>query len=359
MMLFDAHCDAPSQMLRLRDFGRDNAFAQVDFPKMRRGGVEASFFALYVPARLSAEEGLAYLERLLGSLQGQLAAHADQAAPAMDEESLRKNRRRGLLSLFLGIENGHPLTAGGDFGGLLRRFYSAGVRYVTLVHSADNALADSCTGKGRWGGLSPLGREAVAEMNACGMLIDLAHAAAKTIDDVLACSTRPVAFTHGCCAALYPHPRNLGDAQLTAIADRGGFVGISVYPAFLSRQYQEALQSSGPGAELEAEDAFIAHPEDPARRTAWEAVQRRLLALPRSGVADVAVHIDHAVRVAGIEHVGIGTDFDGIEVAAAGLDDISRLGLVLDALRKRGYGEDALEKIASGNLLRVLRDIQN
>ena len=359
MIVFDAHCDAPSQMYRLRDFGVDNAFAQVDFPKMRRGGVDASFFALYVPPTLDADAAFGYAQALLGSLQVQLDRCPQQVALATTKESLEENIRKELISIFIGIENGTPLLGGAGLAANLKDFYQSRVRYVTLVHSRDNALGDSCAGPGLHGGLSELGREAVAEMNRLGMLIDLAHAAPATISDVLDCSKRPVAFTHGCCAALHPHKRNLSDAQLRAIAEKGGFAGISIYPDFLSGTYAEELARTGLGARLGVEDAFIEDPADAGRRTAWEAVQRQLQALPRPGADCVARHIDHAVRVAGIGTVGIGTDYDGIEVAAAGLEDISGFSLIFDALRRLGYKDDALEKIAGANLLRVLEDNQH
>lgn len=355
MIVLDAHCDAPSQMVRLRDFGADNAFAQVDFPKMRRGAVDASFFAAYVPARLQGQEATDYARRLLDETFRQVSQNADTVAFARCADGVRRNRRAGLRSVLLGIENASALQE--DFG-LLKEFYKRGVRYVTLTHSADNQVGDSCTGKGTWGGLSPFGKALVPEMNRCRMLIDVAHAADSTIRDTLALSDRPVAYTHGGCRALASHRRNLPDELIRGIAEGGGVVCISIYPPFLSDDFVQTLAASGLEEKLPVEDAFIADPADPAKRAAWESVQRELQALPRPGVDRVADHIEHAVSVAGIEHVGIGTDYDGIEVTVAGLEDISRFPALWDELRRRGFSARDLSRIAGANLLRVLKAVR-
>ena len=355
MIVLDAHCDAPSQMVRLRDFGVDNAFAQVDFPKMRRGGVDASFFAAYVPARLQGQEATDYARRLLEETFRQVSQNADKVAFARCAGGVRRNRRAGLLSVLLGIENASALQE--DLS-LLKDFYKRGVRYVTLTHSADNQVGDSCTGKGTGGGLSPFGKQLVPEMNRCRMLIDVAHAADATIRDVLTFSARPVAYTHGGCRALASHRRCLPDELIRAIADGGGVVCISIYPPFLDDAFVRTLAESGLEEKMSVEDAFIADPADPAKRAAWEAVQLELQQLKRPGVERVADHIEHAVAVAGIDHVGIGTDYDGIEVTVTGLEDVSRFPALWEELRRRGFSAGEISRIAGGNLLRVLSAVR-
>ncbi len=355
MIVLDAHCDAPSQMVRLRDFGVDNAFAQVDFPKMRRGQVDASFFAAYVPARLQGQAATDYANRLLDECFRQVSQNADAVAFARCSGGVRRNRKAGLNSVILAIENASAIQE--DFG-LLKTFYRRGVRYITLTHSADNQVGDSCTGVGTWGGLSPFGKTLVPEMNRCRMLIDVAHAADTTICDVLALSSRPVAYTHGGCRALASHRRNLPDELIRGIAEAGGVVCISIYPPFLSDDFVRTLAESGLEEKMSVEDAFIADPADPAKRAAWEAVQLELQALPRPGVDRVADHIEHAVSVAGIDHVGIGTDYDGIEVTVAGLEDISRFPALWDELRRRGFSARDLTRLAGANLLRLLTAIR-
>ncbi len=357
MTVFDAHCDAPSQMLRLRDFGKDNPRGQVDFPKMRRGGVGASFFAAYVPASLEGKDATDYALRLIDAARGQVLDNTDKAALATSASAVRNIAGSGRVAVMLGIENASALD-GGDASVLLRSFYRRGVRYVTLTHSADNSYADSCTGKGRWGGLSPLGRRLVGEMNDIGMMIDLAHSSDDTMRDAISLTSAPLAYTHGCCRALASHRRNISDELMKGIADTGGIVCMSIYPCFLDDAFVKTLSESGLEEKSYIEDEFISDPSDPQKREAWFALTDELAALPRPGVSRVVDHIEHAVATVGIEHVGIGTDYDGIEVTAEGLEDISRFGLVTDEMRRRGFGRSDISKIASGNILRVLKEVR-
>ena len=232
------------------------------------------------------------------------------------------------------------------------------LRYITLTHSADNDVADSCTGSGRWGGLSPFGRELVPAMNHIGMLVDLAHSADSTMRDVLEISARPVAYTHGCCRALASHRRNISDELIRAIAERGGIVCMSIYPCFLDDEFVKTLEASGLEEQMWVETEFIKDPGDPRKAAAWAEVQRRLAELPRPSVSRVADHIEHAVNVGGIDHVGLGTDYDGIEVTASGLEDISKFPSIFDELGRRGFSRRDIAKIAGENFLRVLKMVR-
>lgn len=355
MIVLDAHCDSPSQMYRLRDFGIDNSRGQVDFPKMKRGGVDASFFAAYIPASRRPEEATRYADALLDTVDAQMAANKDKAAYATTPGEVRENKEKGLTSVLLGIENASPIRQSRP---LLEHFRARGVRYVTLTHSADNQVGDSCSGSGTWGGLSPFGKDFVAWMNESGMLIDLAHSADSMIKDVLAASRRPVAYTHGCCRSLASHRRNLPDDLIKGIADSGGIVCMSIYPCFLSDGFTKVLADSGLEKKMWVEDEFIADPADKDKRAAWWRVQDELAALSRPGIDRILDHIEHAVEVAGIDHVGIGTDYDGIEVTVDGLEDISKFNLLWSAMEDRGFSGDDIAKIAGGNFLRVLGEVQ-
>lgn len=353
MILLDAHCDAPSQMLCLRDFGKDNKNGQVDFPKMRRGGVDASFFAAYVPSSLEGEAATEYARTLLDTVDRQVAANADSVAYAHCASGVHRNKAAGRISILLGIENASALQQ--SFG-LLKEFYKRGVRYVTLTHSADNQVGDSCTGVGTWGGLSPFGRELVSEMNRARMLIDVAHSADSTVRDVLDLSCKPIAYTHGCCRALASHRRNISDELIRGVATGGGIVCMSIYPCFLDDAFVCTLDKSGLEKKMWVEDEFIKDPSNPAKAAAWVELQNELSALPRPGISRVVDHIVHASEVAGTDHVGLGTDYDGIGVTAQGLENISRLSLVLDEMKRRGFSAKEVGQVAGGNMLRVLRD---
>ena len=231
MFLLDSHCDTPSQILRLRDLSMDNEYAHVDFPKLKRGGVDGAFFALYSPASLGNEEAYSYAHRLLDGVRSVIHSHSGTAALAVSENDALANKKKGLFSVFIGLENGSPI--GQDIT-RLQEFYDAGVRYMTLCHSADNDICDSCASQNKtWHGISPFGREVIAEMNRLGMLIDVSHISDEAFYDVIRCSAKPVVATHSCCRALAEHPRNMTDDMIKTLAASGGVIQINFYPVFL------------------------------------------------------------------------------------------------------------------------------
>ena len=324
MFVLDSHCDTPSQMMRGLDIGIDGDRSQVDLPKLKAGGVDASFFALYTSADLSEDEAATKVLEMLARVYDALDVYSEQAALALTPEDALRNKEKGLVSIFLGMENGSPIHKSLP---LLRQFYRMGVRYMTLTHNGDDEIADSAAQGTRWHGLSPFGREVVDEMNRLGMIVDVAHVSDETFYDVIKCSKAPIVSTHSCCRALASHRRNMTDDMIRTLADHGGVIQINFYPVFLSDLYASFYEVKGEKAS------------------------------PRPGVSDVVNHIDHAVKVGGIEHVGIGTDFDGIEVTPKGLEDISKLPKVFDQLKRKGYSEDQIELIAGKNFLRAFNDV--
>lgn len=316
-MIIDSHVDTPSQLMRSLNPGIDNPKAQVDFPKMKAGGVEGAFFALYTAPEMEPDAATRYALEMLSATYDACEANEDYAALAFSPDDVAENQKKGLISVFMGMENAAPIQ---ESLSLLRTFYRLGVSYMTLTHNGDNAVADSAAEGKRWGGLSPFGREVVAEMNAMGMMIDLSHASDQTFWDVIKLSKAPVIATHSSCRALCSHRRNLTDEMLKALGEKDGYVGINFYPFFLSDQYEEGKP--------------------------W-----------RPGVKEIVDHIDHAVSLAGIDHVGIGSDFDGIEVTPEGVENISQIGVVLDEMRRRGYSESDILKVSGQNLLDVFARI--
>ena len=310
--------------MRGLDIGIAGDRSQVDLPKLKAGGVDASFFALYTSADLSEDEAATKVLEMLARVYDALDVYSEQAALALTPEDALRNKEKGLISIFLGMENGSPIHKSLP---LLRQFYRMGVRYMTLTHTGDNEIADSAAQGTRWHGLSPFGREVVDEMNRLGMIVDVAHVSDETFYDVIKCSKAPIVSTHSCCRALASHRRNMTDDMIRTLADHGGVIQINFYPVFLSDLYASFYEVKGEKAS------------------------------PRPGVSDVVNHIDHAVKVGGIEHVGIGTDFDGIEVTPKGLEDISKLPKVFDQLKRKGYSEDQIELIAGKNFLRAFNDV--
>ena len=355
MFVLDSHCDTPSQILRIRDLSRDNDHAHVDFPKLCRGGVDGAFFALYIPAGYDddPDAGFAYARKLRSGIDASLGANTDKAALCVSASQAYSNKDNGLFSVFIGLENASPI---GQSLERLQELYDWGVRYITLCHSGNNQICDSCAPEQkRWGGLSPFGKEVVAEMNRLGILVEVSHISDESFYDVLEVSLKPVVATHSCCRALAGHPRNMTDDMICALAAKGGVIQINFYPLFLDDDFASVLSDSGimeKGEPVEA--AFIADPSDKAKRAAWNAVQDELQSLPRPSYKRIADHIDHVVGLVGVDHVGLGSDFDGIEVTPAGMEDAGHFYRIFDELRERGYTETDLEKIAGGNFLRIL-----
>nr|CRY95992.1 hypothetical protein [uncultured prokaryote] len=335
----------------------DNPFAHVDFPKMRNGGVDASFFALYTSGSMEPDSATRYALQMLAAVNDSVEASSEDVAIARTPDEALKNKSKGLMSIFIGMENGLPIHE--DLS-LLRQFHRMGVSYMTLTHNTDNQICDSAAKAERWHGLSPFGRRVVDEMNRLGMIIDLAHASDEAFYDCIRCSKAPVVSTHSCCRALASHRRNMSDDMLKALSVNGGVIQINFYPLFLSDEFRRVLNASGLDAKAdEIEELFIKDPSDPQKYRNWVAVQQELLRLPRPSYKAVVDHIDHAVSIAGIDHVGIGSDFDGINVTPEGLEDISKIGIVFDEMRQRGYTSDEIDKVAGGNFLRVMRDVQS
>ena len=356
MLFYDSHSDTPSQLIRLRNLGVDNPHAHVDFPKMKCGGVSGSFFALYTPPAMAPDAATRYALEMVSAVYDAVDQNPDYAALAFSPQEARENLEKGLISIFMGMENGAPIQ---ESLPLLRTFYRLGVSYVTLTHNGDNALADSAAEGRRWGGLSPFGRRVVKEMNELGMRIDLSHAADSTFWETLKLSEAPVICSHSCCRALCNHRRNLSDEMLQALGEKGGYVGINFYPAFVSPQFAQ-VPAEGALMDLgdEVEARFIEEPWNLERVKAWQEMQVRMQQeLWRPGIGEVADHIDHAVRLAGIDHVGIGTDFDGITVTPKGLEDISKVGALMDEMRRRGYSENEIEKVFGQNLMDVFERV--
>ena len=355
MFVLDSHCDTPSQILRLRDLSLDNDHAHVDFPKLRRGGVDGAFFALYIPAALDQdpEAAMSYAMRLYEAVRTSVDANSDTAAICASAVQAYGNKEKGLFSVFLGLENGSPIGMSLEN---VKMFHDMGVRYITLCHTGNNQICDSCAPKQKkWGGLSPFGREVVAEMNRLGILVDVSHVSDDTLYDVLECSSKPVVATHSCCRALAGHPRNMTDDMICALASEGGVIQINFYPLFIEDDFGRVLSESGLMERGEPiENEFIADPSDCAGRAAWYAVMDELQALPRPSYKVIVDHIDHVVGLVGIDHVGLGSDFDGIAVTPDGMEDVSCFSKIFEEMRLRGYSEADIEKVAGGNFFRVL-----
>ena len=348
----DSHIDTVQRVLVMgEDLGKRWDAGHVDIPRLQEGGTHAPFFALWVPVYFPGAEAVRRTLDLRDAMQSVLDTHKDQMELATTAADIRRIVKAGKISVFLTVEGGHTID---DDLRVLRMYYQLGVRSMTLTHSRNNNWADSATDKPVHNGLTDFGREVVREMNRLGMLVDVSHVADKTFYDTLSVTSKPVIVSHSSMRAISPVPRNVTDEMLWALAKNGGVIGISFGEGFVNPKDAEALESAiktetaGPALTGRALDDYAA--ED-VRNLFGTRVK------VAATVADVADHIDHAVRVAGIDHVGIGSDFDGVSGPPNGLDDVSKMPALIEVLLERGYTERDVKKILGENYLRVIREV--
>ena len=348
----DSHIDTVQRVLVMgEDLGKRWDAGHVDIPRLQEGGTHAPFFALWVPVYFPGAEAVRRTLDLRDAMQSVLDTHKDQMELATTAADIRRIVKAGKISVFLTVEGGHTID---DDLRVLRMYYQLGVRSMTLTHSRNNNWADSATDKPVHNGLTDFGREVVREMNRLGMLVDVSHVADKTFYDTLSVTSKPVIVSHSSMRAISPVPRNVTDEMLWALAKNGGVIGISFGEGFINPKDAEALESAiktetaGPALTGRALDDYAA--ED-VRNLFGTRVK------VAATVADVADHIDHAVRIAGIDHVGIGSDFDGVSGPPNGLDDVSKMPALIEVLLERGYAERDVKKILGENYLRVIREV--
>lgn len=363
LLTIDTHCDTPLHMLDTTwDIGavhkagaRDRG--KIDLARMENGNLDALFFAAFVSQRALTEKNYrdarAAAERLIGLTEAMLQKYPDRIRLAATPEEIRRNARDGVLSACIGIENGFAL--GHDLEALAA-FRARGARYITLCHTQDNDICDSSTdpGKDLWNGISPFGREVIAGMNRLGILVDISHASDESFYQALEVSKAPIFASHSCARALCSHPRNLSDEMLQALAAKGGVMQLCILSEYVKsipgNARREAAQDSL-DAHYGSWDALADPAARKAKREAWNEVDRKY---PRrlATVADVCDHIDHVVKLVGIDYIGIGTDFDG-GGGVNGCNDVSQLSNITVELLRRGYSREDLAKIWGGNFLRV------
>lgn len=319
-----------------------------DIPRLRAGGVGAQFWSVYVPASLEPLQAARATFEQIDVVNRMLNAHPDALEFAATADDVERIHREGRIASLIGIEGGYSIA---ESMGLLRQFHAAGVRYMTLTHSASTSWADSATDAPRHDGLSPFGEEVVREMNRLGMLVDLSHVSEATMLDAIRVSEAPVIFSHSSARAVTDHPRNVPDSVLRLMPEDGGVVMVTFVPGFVN----EAVRAYGAAAAAEQARLRALHPEDPARVTAGLEAWTRANPAPVATIADVADHIEHVRDVAGIDHVGLGGDFDGVGALPEGLTGVETYPALLAELMRRGWSEADIRKLAGENVLRVMR----
>ena len=325
VLTLDTHCDTPMLFPQGIDFATRDDRLLVDLHKMTEGRLDATIMVAYLPQK-GTTNPRAYADGIFDRIEQIVAANSDHLALARTPADLWANKRVGRKSIMLGIENGLALE---DDLTNLDHFVRRGVVYITLCHNGDNSLCDSAKGESTWGGVSPFGADVIRRMNELGIMVDLSHAHERSFYDALDISRLPIVCSHSSARALCDHPRNLTDNQMRALANKGGVCQITLYPGFLKSQSSNLKSQS---SNLKSQ-------------------------IPEATILTAMAHLDHAIDVMGIDHVGLGTDFDG-DGGVPGLANASELTNFTRQLLARRYSEDDIQKIWGGNFLRVMEEIQ-
>jgi membrane dipeptidase len=357
ILIIDTHIDLPYRLNeKMDDVSVQTEDGQFDYVRAVQGGLNAAFMSIYIPASLQEEGGARELADGLIDIVEQIEAQApDKFVIARSVADVRASFAQGLFALPMGIENGAAIE---DELANLEHFYDRGVRYVTLTHSEANLICDSSYAtEHQWNGLSPFGREVVAEMNRLGMMVDISHVTDDTFYQVIEISKAPVIASHSCCRAFTPDfERNIDDDMITLVAEKGGVVQIAFGPGFLTEAAQKQMMDLWATMLqfMEENDVAMGSPEFRERIALyWEESPKVM-----TSVNDVADHIEHVIRLVGIDHVGLGSDFDGITDTPVGLEDVSAFPILIEELLRRGYGEEDIRKICGENLLRVWAEVE-
>jgi membrane dipeptidase len=358
-IVIDSHEDTPQMLLdEGYDLADPNSPYMVSIPKMRAGRLGAAFFSIWVETKWPPSDLIHRGLDLIDAVQEQVARHPGELGLASTADDIVRLHEQHKIAILVGVEGGHIIQ--NDLRAL-DTFYRLGVRYMTLTHTANNEWADSSSVKPRWNGLNDTGRKVIERMNHLGMMADISHVSDKTFYDTLEVTRAPVIASHSSCRAIVNAKRNMSDDMIRALAKTDGVIQINFYSAFIDQAYNSAQQKIDTQMTAAVEAARRARAKEGQRLTWVEEVRilrKYSASLPTPSFERIADHIDHAAQVGGIDHVGLGSDFDGINSAPRGMEDVSKLPDLVVELARRGYSEEELIKILGGNLLRVMRQVE-
>jgi membrane dipeptidase len=362
VLTIDTHVDTPMRLLRsqfnlgeLHDPRKSGS--KVDLPRMKEGGLDAVFFAVFLSQRARTPEGNNKAKertlRIFDAIHEAIKNHSSMAELALTPDDAYRIEGKGKRAIYIGIENGYSV---GNNLSLVKQYYDLGARYITLCHTRNNDICDSSTDKPEHYGLSEFGKQVVAEMNRLGMIIDVSHISDASFYDLLNVSKAPVIASHSCARAICNHPRNLDDEMLRKLAENGGVIQICMLDSYVKKREPNPTRDAAVKALKEKYGDLnrLSQEEKSKAREEWRVLGEKYPSQPVT-VSDAVDHIDHIVKLVGIDHVGIGTDFDG----GGGLEgcyDVSELGNITYELVRRGYTEDQIRKIWGENFMRVFRE---
>lgn len=362
--IWDGHNDVPIQLRArfgnaINDFDFEDTTAtgedhpqgrtmHTDLNRLRAGKVGAQWWSVYVSPSLSEPEAVQAVVEQIDVTKRLIARYPDDLALALTADDVEAIMAEGKIASLLGMEGGHSI---GSSLAVLRQTYDLGARYMTLTHSRNTPWADSATDTPEHDGLTDFGKDLVREMNRMGMLVDLSHVSEAAMHDALDVAKAPVIFSHSSARAINGHARNVPDGVLQRLPANGGIIMVTAVPGFLSEPARE-WNANRAAEKSRLEALWQGQPETVAERLdAWDTANP----LPTAGIGDMADHIDHVRKIAGVESIGIGGDYDGIPFAPEGLEDVSTYPALFTELARRGYTQSELEQISFGNMMRVMR----
>ena len=354
-IVIDTHDDTTQRLLNPKfDLGVRHNDGSIDIPRMREGGLGGIFFSIYIPGSITGPDAVKRAIDQIDAVRQTVARHPNDLMLAVTADDVRRAHLEGKIAALMGLEGGHMIA---DDLGVLRTYAALGVRYMTLTHMLNTDWADSSTDTPAHNGLTDFGKNVVREMNRQGIMVDISHVADKTFYDALAVSQAPLIASHSSCRALCDAPRNMTDDMIKALAAKGGVIQINYHIGFLDQKFRDAEKAHPEiGKEIEAETNKRCGDDESCGLVEGDKVTREFVQqgkLPRVEWTEIIDHIDHAVKLVGADHVGLGSDFDGANMPF-GMEDVTHVPQITDALLKKGYSESDIQKILGGNTLRVM-----
>jgi membrane dipeptidase len=358
-IVIDTHDDTTQRLLDPEfDLGARHSDGGVDIPRMKEGGLDAIFFSIYISGRITGPVAVQRALQQIAAVRETVTRHPNDLVLCTTAAEVRQAKAANKIAVLMGVEGGHMIN--NDLANL-DKFYTLGVRYMTLTHMVNTDWADSSTDKPAHNGLTPFGKQVVVEMNKLGMMVDISHVSDKTFYDVLATSQAPVIASHSSCRALCDAPRNMTDDMIKALAAKGGVIQINYHVGFLSQEFQDATKKNPEiGKTVESESKKRCGDDEACQLIEGDKIIRDFVAqgkLPRVDWSRIVDHIDHAVKLVGADHVGLGSDFDGADMPY-GMEDVSHLPQITEALLAKGYSASDIQKILGGNTLRLMQDVE-
>ena len=359
-VVMDTHDDTTQRMLDPKfDLGLRHTDGSIDIPRMKEGGLTGIFFSIWIPSKITGPEAVKRAKTQIAAVQEQVKRNSKEIVLATTADEVRAAKKQGKIAALMGVEGGHMI--GNDLANL-REFAAAGVRYMTLTHSGNDEWADSSTDKPAHSGLTDFGKDVVLEMNKLGVIVDISHVSDKTFYDALAVSKAPMFASHSSCRAICDAARNMTDQMIKDLAATGGVIQINYHISFLSQEFRNAEKkdpSINEGIAKRIKEQ-CSDDDEACQLMLGDKLTREAVAagkLPRVEWTKIIEHIDHAVKLVGADHVGLGSDFDGANMPY-GMEDATMIPKITEALLQKGYSESDIRKILGENTLRVMTEVE-